>query len=182
MTSKFDFRNAFTQKLPNYSMQLRTVWTYGIQAWIWKLRNYETACKEASHPRFSNGGIVRNGHSGWCGYLVTMHGKSYFFPLLGRCMPKLLKIVFTFKLHPLHANISTPTGTPVPDEKVKELSSINLFLRICPSGSALFDIGRLFFSGDWSWKSAITDGLVLLIKVCNQRRDIWKIAHILKLK
>ena len=40
-------------------------------------------------------------------------------------MPKLLKIVFTFKLHPLHANISTPTGTPVPDENVKELSSID---------------------------------------------------------
>ena len=39
-------------------------------------------------------------------------------------MPKLLKIVFTFKFHPLHAKISTPTGTPVPDEKVKELSSI----------------------------------------------------------
>ena len=38
-------------------------------------------------------------------------------------MPKLLKIVFTFKFHPLHAKISTPTGTPVPDEKVKELSS-----------------------------------------------------------
>ena len=40
-------------------------------------------------------------------------------------MPKLLKIVFTFKFHPLHAKISTPTGTPVPDEKVKELSSIS---------------------------------------------------------
>ena len=40
-------------------------------------------------------------------------------------MPKLLKIVFTFKFHPLHAKISTPTGTPVHDEKVKELSSIN---------------------------------------------------------
>ena len=38
-------------------------------------------------------------------------------------MPKVLKIVFTFKFHPLHAKISTPTGTPVPDEKVKELSS-----------------------------------------------------------
>ena len=38
-------------------------------------------------------------------------------------MPKLLKIVFTFKSHPLHAKISTQTGMPVPDEKVKELSS-----------------------------------------------------------
>ena len=50
--------------------------------------------------------------------------KVNFFSLSGRCMPKLLKIVFTFKFHPLHAKISTPTGTPVPDEKVKELSSI----------------------------------------------------------
>ena len=46
-----------------------------------------------------------------------------FFSLSGRCMPKLLKIVFTFKFHPLHAKISTPTRMPVPDEKVKELSS-----------------------------------------------------------
>ena len=45
-------------------------------------------------------------------------------------MPKVLKIVFTFKFHPLHAKISTPTGTPVPDKKVKELSSIVIiFLR-----------------------------------------------------
>ena len=42
-------------------------------------------------------------------------------------MPKLLKIVFTFKFPPLHAKISTPTGKPVPDEKVKELSSSNFF-------------------------------------------------------
>ena len=42
-------------------------------------------------------------------------------------MPKLLKIVFTFKFHLLHANISTPTGTPVPDKKVKELSSNDKF-------------------------------------------------------
>ena len=35
----------------------------------------------------------------------------------------LLKIVFIFKFHQLHAKISTPTGTPVPDEKVKEFSS-----------------------------------------------------------
>ena len=39
-------------------------------------------------------------------------------------MLKLLKIVFTFKFHPLHAEISTPTGTPVPDKKVKKLSYI----------------------------------------------------------
>ena len=38
-------------------------------------------------------------------------------------MPKLHKIGFTFKFHPLHAKISTPTATHVPDEKVKELSS-----------------------------------------------------------
>ena len=44
-------------------------------------------------------------------------------------MPKLHKIVFTFKFHPLHAKISTPTGTPVPDEKVKELSSIDWQLK-----------------------------------------------------
>ena len=49
--------------------------------------------------------------------------KWIFFSLSGRCMPKLLKIVFTLKFHPLHAKISTPTGTPVPDEKVKEISS-----------------------------------------------------------
>ena len=40
-------------------------------------------------------------------------------------MPKLLKIVFKFKFHPLHAKISTPTGTAVPVEKVKEISSTN---------------------------------------------------------
>ena len=62
--------------------------------------------------------------SDWCWYLMTMHGKVNFFSLSGRCMPKLLKIVFTFKFHPLHAKISTPTGTPIPDKKVKELSSI----------------------------------------------------------
>ena len=39
-------------------------------------------------------------------------------------MPKLIKIVNTFKFNQLHAKISTPTGTPVPDEKAKELSSI----------------------------------------------------------
>ena len=39
-------------------------------------------------------------------------------------MPKLLKTVFAFKFNPLHAKISTPTGTPIPDKKVKELSSI----------------------------------------------------------
>ena len=39
-------------------------------------------------------------------------------------MPKLLKTVFTFKFHPLHAKISIPTGTPVPDKKVKVLSSV----------------------------------------------------------
>jgi len=52
-----------------------------------------------------------------------MHDKSGFFSLSGRSMPKLRKKVFTFKFHPLHAKISTPTGTPVPDEKVKELFS-----------------------------------------------------------
>ena len=56
---------------------------------------------------------------------MTIHGKSDFFLFLsGRCMPKLLKTVFTFKFHPSHANISTPTGTPIHDKKVKELSSI----------------------------------------------------------
>ena len=49
--------------------------------------------------------------------------KLFFSSLSGRFMPKLLKIVFTFKFHPFHAKISTPTGTPIPDEKVKELSS-----------------------------------------------------------
>ena len=48
-------------------------------------------------------------------------------------MPKLLKIVFTFKFHPLHAKISTPTGTPVPDEKVKELSSTVFLIQIALS-------------------------------------------------
>jgi len=38
-------------------------------------------------------------------------------------MPKLHKIVFTLKFHPLHAKISTPTGTAVPVEKEKEMSS-----------------------------------------------------------
>ena len=71
--------------------------------------------------------FFRNRRSSWCWYLVTMHGKSDFFSLSGRYMPKLLKIVFTFKFHPLHAKISTQTGTPVPDEKVKELSSIIAF-------------------------------------------------------
>ena len=51
--------------------------------------------------------------------------KVIFFSLSGRYMPKLLKIVSTFKFHPLRAKIITPTGTPVPDEKVKELSSID---------------------------------------------------------
>ena len=51
-------------------------------------------------------------------------------------MPKLLKIVFTFKFHPLHAKISTPTGTPVPDEKVKELSSIEKILQ----NTAVFEL------------------------------------------
>ena len=46
--------------------------------------------------------------------------KLNLFLLSGRCIPKLLKIVFTFKFHPLHAKISTPTGTAVPDEKSKK--------------------------------------------------------------
>ena len=58
-------------------------------------------------------------------------------------MPKLFKIVFTFKFHPLHAKISTVTGTPVPDEKVKELSSTGTGLRatgVC--GSTSWDLER----------------------------------------
>ena len=38
-------------------------------------------------------------------------------------MPKLHKIVLTFKFHPLHAKISTPTGTAIPFEKIKGISS-----------------------------------------------------------
>jgi len=38
-------------------------------------------------------------------------------------MQKLPKIVITLKFHPLHTKISTSKGTPVPVEKVKELSS-----------------------------------------------------------
>ena len=55
-------------------------------------------------------------------------------------MPKLLEIVFTFKSHPLHAKISTQTGMPVPDEKVKELSS---------NAETLSDCGLLIGSGDY---------------------------------
>ena len=56
-------------------------------------------------------------------------------------MPKLLKIVFTFKFHPLHAKISTPTGTPVPDKRVKELSSNEyLYSNITPLAAQRFII------------------------------------------
>ena len=59
------------------------------------------------------------------------------------CMEKQLKIVFTFKFHPLHLKISTPTGTPVPDEKVKELSfSMGSFMHF-----QIFTGCKSFFTG-----------------------------------
>ena len=61
--------------------------------------------------------------------------KWIFLPLSGRCMPRLFKIVFTFEFHPLHAKIWTPTGTPVPDEELKELSSNVKNLAISSLGS-----------------------------------------------
>ena len=54
-------------------------------------------------------------------------------------MPKQLKIVLTFKFHPLHAKISTPTVTPVPDEKVKELFSyVSIFDYMFPLSVGVF--------------------------------------------
>ena len=38
-------------------------------------------------------------------------------------MPKLHEIAFTFNSHQVHAKISTLTGTAVPVETVKEISS-----------------------------------------------------------
>ena len=56
-------------------------------------------------------------------------------------MPKLHKIVFTFKFHPFHTKISTLTGTAVPVEKVKEISSNVPQLA---QGAENFSIMRLF--------------------------------------
>ena len=47
-------------------------------------------------------------------------------------MPKLAKMIIALKFCSLHTEISKPTGTTVPDKKVKEISSTDVICGWAP--------------------------------------------------